>query len=72
MPLSWLILARTAATVRAFSPDMDAIETSILDCALEYDCTYTNKTYILVAHNAIYVPTIYHNLIPPFLLREAG
>ena len=67
-----LILARTAATVWAFSPDMDAIEISILDCALEYDCTYTNKTYILVAHNAIYVPTIYHNLIPPFLLHEAG
>ena len=62
----------TTSTVWAFSPDMDAIETSILDCALEYDCTYTNKTYILVAHNAIYVPTIYHNLIPPFLLHEAG
>jgi hypothetical protein len=62
----------TTATVRAFSPDMDAIETSIVDCAFRYDCTYTNKTYILVAHNALYVPTMDHNLIPPFLLREAG
>jgi hypothetical protein len=63
----------TTATVRAFSPDMDAIETSIVDCAFRYDCTYTNKTYyILVAHNALYVPTMNHNLIPPFLMREAG
>jgi hypothetical protein len=62
----------TTATVRVFSPDMDAIETSIVNCAFRYDCTYTNKTYILVAHNALYVPTMDHNLIPPFILREAG
>jgi len=62
----------TTATVRAFSPEIEAIETSIVDCAFLYQCTYTNKTYILVAHNALYVPTMDHNLIPPFLLREAG
>jgi hypothetical protein len=28
--------------------------------------------YILVAYNSLYVPTMTHNLVPPFLLREAG
>ena len=30
------------------------------------------KTYILVIRNAIYVPTMVNNLIPPFMMREAG
>jgi hypothetical protein len=57
------------ATVRAFSPVIVQIETWIVDCV----CPYTNKMYILVAYNALYVPTMTHNLVPPFLLlQEAG
>jgi hypothetical protein len=62
----------TTATVRAFSPDMEAIETPIVDCAFLYECSYTNRMYILVAHNALHVSTMDHNLVPPFILREAG
>jgi hypothetical protein len=32
----------TTATVRAFSPDMEAIETPIVDCGFLYECSYTN------------------------------
>ena len=33
---------------------------------------HTHKTYLLVARNALYVPSMQNNLLPPFILREAG
>ena len=30
------------------------------------------RTYILTVKNALYVPSMSHNLIPPFIMREAG
>ena len=30
------------------------------------------KTYILTLRNALHVPSMGHNLIPPFVMREAG
>ena len=60
------------ATVRAFSPDMDAIESAIVDCAVMYECPYSGDCFLLVARNAIYVPTMNHNLVPPVIMREAG
>ena len=44
----------------------------IVDGAVAYDCDYTHQTYIMVVRNALYVPTLDHSLIPPFILREAG
>ena len=33
---------------------------------------YSMKTYLLSIRNALYVPSMTHNLIPPFIMREAG
>ena len=33
---------------------------------------YSGKLYFLVAHNVLYVESVDHNLIPPFILREIG
>ena len=30
------------------------------------------KTYLLVVQNALYIESMTHNLIPPFIMREAG
>ena len=43
-----------------------------MDDVIEYDCTSSGETYLLDVRNALCVPTIYINLIPPFVLREAG
>ena len=44
----------------------------IEDAELAYDCKLTKKMYILIFRNALYVPSLEHNLIPPFILNEAG
>ena len=61
------------ATVHGFTDDLSVLDkVPIVDVMLAYDDEYTSKTYLLVARNALYVPTNDHNLVPPFLLREAG
>ena len=62
-----------SADVRPFSNDCSKLESvPIVDAAMAYDCPFTMKTYILAVKNALHVPTMEHNLIPPFIMREAG
>ena len=44
----------------------------IVDAAIIYDCPYTHKSYLLFIKNTVYVSTLTYNLLPPFILREAG
>ena len=60
------------ANVRSFSPDTPALDIPVVDLAFLYEDYYTGRSYIMIARHALYVPTMGHNLIPPFLLREAG
>ena len=61
------------ATVTPFSPDLSAMDdVEIGDVAMAYDDPRTGITYILVMRNALLIPAMNHNLIPPFLIREAG
>jgi hypothetical protein len=43
-----------------------------MDCVFIYECPYTGKHYILIARNVLHVMTMDHDLVPPFLLQEAG
>ena len=62
-----------SADVRPFSSDCSKLESvPIVDAAVAYDCPYSMETYILAIKNALHVPSMEHNLIPPFILREAG
>ena len=61
------------AEVNPFSPDCGTLqEVPIVDAVVAYDCPYSLKTYILVIMNALHIPSMEHNLLPPFILREAG
>ena len=40
--------------------------------AIAYDCPYTLENTLLVISNALYIPEMNHNLIYPFILRDAG
>ena len=43
-----------------------------MDTVIAYDCPHSVETCLLVARNALCVPSMDHNLVPPFILREAG
>ena len=59
--------------VQPFDPSLGTVkEVPIVDAAVAYDCPYTHKTYILMFRNALHVPSMENNLIPPFIMREAG
>ena len=68
------ILSKTGKTVdvSAFSPDLPTLQIPVMDAALKYTCSITGKVYILVIWNALHVPTMKHNFIPPFFMREKG
>ena len=58
--------------VSAFSPSIAASTLPIVDAVIIYDCPYSLQSYMLMIRNALYVKDMEDNLIPPFLLREAG
>ena len=65
--------SNTFAEVRPFSDDCNRLtEVPIVDAAVAYDCPKSMRTYLLIVRNALHVPSMDHNLIPPFIMREAG
>jgi hypothetical protein len=59
--------------VTPFSKDLPAMDmVKIGDAAMCYDDPISLVTYILVMKNALLIPSMGHNLIPPFLIQEAG
>ena len=68
------IIAKTGKTVDVspFTPDYKPITVPLVDATIKYDNPYNGKSCILVLHNALYVPSMDNNLIPPFMLREMG
>ena len=61
------------ADVNGFSPDVGTMSrVPIVDSAMGYDRPISGKTTLLAARNALFVESMDHNLIPPFIMREAG
>ena len=61
------------ATVTPFSADLPVMEkVEIGDVLIAYDNPITLVTYLLVMRNALLIPSMNHNLLPPFLVREAS
>ena len=61
------------ANVRAFTDEVKSIpKVPIVDAGIAYELPQSGQTYLLVVRNYLCVPSMEHNLIPPFILREAG
>lgn len=60
------------ATVQPYRPNYEPMDIHLVHAAVEYDCPYSGKTYVLLIRNSLYVSIMTHNLIPPFIMREAG
>ena len=69
-----LIIHHTGRTadVSAFTPDFDSMEIPVVDAALACYNPHNGKDYILIVRNALHVPSMQNNLVPPFIMREAG
>ena len=68
------IIAETGkkVDVSPFTPDYKLLTVPLVDATIKYDNPYNGKSCILVLRNALYVPSMDNNLIPPFMLREMG
>ena len=60
------------ATVKVYSPDMEAQELPIVDVSVAFRCPLDGTVKILHFPDSLYCEVLAHNLIPPFILREAG
>jgi hypothetical protein len=58
--------------VSPYSPDYEPMKVPLVDAAVKYECPFDGGVHILVIQNALYVPSMDHNLVPPFMMREAG
>ena len=72
--VSAYIISDTGETayLNAYSPDYESRKIKIVDAALQYESPHDGKIFILVLLNALYVLFMIDNLIPPFIMREAG
>ena len=68
------ILTETGRTVdvSAYSPDYPVHELPVVDAAIRYDDPYDGGIHYFIIRNALHVPSMKNNLIPPFIMREAG
>ena len=60
------------AIVNSFNDQVSTITFPVVDAAVAYECPWSQTTYILIARKILSVPSMDHNLIPPFILRESG
>ena len=60
------------AAVSGYSHDLPSQMIDVVDVAWAFDNPFSHKTYILVAQNAMYIPSMGHNLIAPIIMHEAG
>ena len=58
--------------VRGFTSSLGTCTVPLVNAALLYTCAYTGEKFILIIYNALYVPDMEHNLLPPFMMRLAG
>lgn len=60
-------------SVNPFTETLGSIKNvPIVDAAILYECPYTQESFVLLCRNALYLPNMHDNLIPPFILRESG
>ena len=62
-----------SAVVSGFTQEIGTVQVPIVGAVIAYEDEYqAGKIYYLVVRNALYVKTLKHNLIPPFVMRKAG
>ena len=63
-----LVEAGKMVEVNPFTPTYKPIKAPIVDATLQYDSPYNGNSCIVVVRNALHVPSMCNNLLPPFML----
>ena len=59
--------------LNAFAADVGMMpKLPIVDAVVAYDCIHSGEVFLLVAQNDFYIEIMNHNLVPPFIMIEAG
>ena len=58
--------------VSPYTPNYEPMKVPLVDAAVKYESPFDGKVHILVILSALHVPSMDNNLVPPFMLREAG
>ena len=69
-----LVVEQSGKTVEVspFTPDYKPIKVAVVNAMIQYDSPLDGKEYMLVIQNALQVPSMSNNLIPPFIMWENG
>ena len=69
-----LIVEQSGKTVEVspFTPDYKPIKVEVVNAMVQYDSSLDGKEYMLVIQNALRIPSMSNNLIPPFIMWENG
>ena len=59
-----------AVELSPFTPDYKPIKVEVMNAVIQYDSPLDGKQYMLVILNALQVPSMSNNLIPPFIMWE--
>ena len=64
------VLAESGKTVdvNPFTPDHKPLHVLMVEAAVKCMCLYKGKEYILIIRNALHVPKMENNLLPPFMM----
>ena len=56
-----------------FTPDYESMQVPIVDAAVQYECPYSGDSPCIDhTKTPLHVPSMKHNLVPPFMIREEG
>jgi hypothetical protein len=58
--------------VYSYTLDYKPMQVQMVDVAVRYESPFDGKVYILVIRNALYVPSMKYNLVPPLVMRQTG
>ena len=69
-----LVVEQSGRTVEVspFTPDYKPIKVEVVNAIIQYDSPLDRKEYILVVQNALRVPSMRNNLLPPLIMCENG
>ena len=67
-----LVVEQSGKTVEVspFTLDYKPIKVEVVNAVIQYDSPLDGREYILVIQNALQVPSMSNNLIPPFIMQE--